>query len=114
MRSQSVSSGESIFNRQPPNLKQHSGFISDSQSVFKIDYAPYLNRWFSRRTASHNGGTEQELILVNVYDYLNKDTYEWCRPDLQAIVKEENLHTIDRLLKEDVLKYLQLNLNIVI
>jgi hypothetical protein len=106
MRSQSVSNGESIFNRQPPNLKQHSGVISDSQSVFRIDYAPYLNRWFSRRTASRDGGTEQELILVNLYDFQSKSTYEWCRPNLQAIVKEENLNTIDRLLKEDVLDYL--------
>lgn len=114
MRSQSVSCGESIFNRQPPNLKQHSGVISDSQNVFKIDYAPYLNRWFSRYTASRDGGTEQELILVNVYDPLSRSTYQWCRPDLQAIVKEENLLTIDRLLKEDIFNYLQPSLNVAI
>jgi hypothetical protein len=111
MRSQSVSCGESIFNLKSPNLKQHSGVIDDSQSVFKIDYAPHLNRWFSRRTASRDGGTGRELILVNVYDFQNKSTYEWCRPDLQAIVEGENLPMIDQLLKEDVLNYLQSDLN---
>jgi|GEM_PF-3908165 len=95
-----------IFNCQPPNLKRHSGVINDSQNVFKIDYAPYLNRWFSRHTVSRDGGTEQELILVNVYDPQSRSIYEWCCPDIQAIVKEENLPVIDRLLKEDVLKYL--------
>jgi hypothetical protein len=106
MRLQSVTSRESIFNCQPPNLKQHSGIISDSQSVCEIDYAPYLNRWFIRRTASRERGIEQKLILVNVYDPQSKSTYEWCRPDLQAIVKEENLPAIDRMLKEDVANYL--------
>ena len=106
MRSQTVSDRESIFNRQPPNLKQHSGVINDSQSVFKIDYAPYLNRWFSRYTASRDGGTKEELILVNVYDPQSKSTYEWCRSDIQALVKEENLNVLNRLLKEDIANYL--------
>lgn len=106
MSSQSSTCEKSIFREQPPNLKQHSGVVNDSQSIFKIDYAPYLNKWFSRRTASRDGGTEQELILVNVYDPQTKITYEWCRSDLQAIVSGGNLQTIDRLLKEDVLSYL--------
>jgi hypothetical protein len=114
MPSQSISCEESIFNLKSPNLKHHSGVIDDSQSVFRIDYAPHLNRWFSRRTASRAGGTERELILVNIYDFHDKITYEWCRPDLQAIIEGENLPTIDRLLKEDVLNYLQSDLNVVI
>ena len=95
-----------IFREQPPNLKEHNGVISDSHRIFKIDYAPYLNRWFSRRVTSSDGDTGRELILVNVYDAQTKNTYEWCRPDLQAIVEGENLLTIDKLLKEDVLSYL--------
>jgi hypothetical protein len=102
----SVSCGKSIFNQQPPNLKQHSGVISGSQGVCEIDYAPYLNRWFIRRTGKREGEIEQKLILVNVYDPQSKSTYEWCRPNLQAIVKEENLPAIERLLKEDILNYL--------
>ena len=94
------------FREQPPNLKQHTGVVTDSQGIFKIDYAPYLNRWFSRRTASRDGGTDQELILVNVYNPETKSTYEWCRPDLQAIIAGEDSQTIDKLLKEDVLSYL--------
>lgn len=97
---------QSIFRELPPNLKQHSGVINDSQEVFKIDYAPYLNRWFSRHTASRDGGTEQKLILVNVYNPQTKIICEWCRPDIQAIVEDENLSAIDRLLREDVLNYL--------
>jgi hypothetical protein len=97
---------ESIFKVQPPNLKQHSGVVDNSQNVFKIDYAPYLNRWFSRRTVSLDNSTEQELILINLYDIERKTTYEWCRPDLQPIIKADNLQIIDRLLREDILKYL--------
>jgi hypothetical protein len=96
-----------IFREQPPNLKEHSGVINDSQGIFKIHHAPYLDKWFSRRMASHEGGTDQELILVNVYDPQNMITYEWCRPNLQAIVAGENLLMIGKLLKEDVLNYLR-------
>jgi hypothetical protein len=95
-----------IFREQPPNLKEHSGVINDSQSIFKIDYAPYLDRWFSRHIASRDGSTDQKSILVNVYDPQTKNTYEWCRSDLHAIVANENLLAIGRLLKEDILNYL--------
>jgi hypothetical protein len=95
-----------IFREQPPNLKEHSGVINDSQGIFKIHYAPYLDKWFSRRMASHEGGTDQELILVNVYDPQNMNTYEWCRPNLRSIVAGENLLMIGKLLKEDILNYL--------
>ena len=44
-----------IFREQPPNLKEHSGVINDSQRIFKIDYAPYLNKWFSRRVINLDG-----------------------------------------------------------
>ena len=97
---------QSIFRKQPPNLKEHNGVVNDSQGLFKIDYAPYLSRSFSRHTASRDGGIEQNLILVNVYDPQSKSTYEWCRPDLHAIVEGENISAIDRLLKEDVANYL--------
>jgi hypothetical protein len=107
MSSQSITCENSIFREQPPNLKQHSGVVNDSQRIFQIDYAPYLNRWFSRRTANPNAETDQKLILVNVYDSQNMITYEWCRPDLQAIIAGENLLTIGRLLKEDILNYLR-------
>jgi hypothetical protein len=96
-----------IFREQPPNLRQHSGVINDSQEIFKIHYAPYLDKWFSRRMTNPNGGTGQELILVNVYDSQNMITYEWCRPNLQAIVAGENLLMIGKLLKEDILNYLR-------
>jgi hypothetical protein len=66
MNSQSISGEESIFREQPPNLRQHSGVVNDSQRIFQIDYAPYLNRWFSRRTANPNAETDQKLVLVNV------------------------------------------------
>jgi hypothetical protein len=95
-----------IFREQPPNLKEHSGVINDSQGIFKIHYAPYLNKWFSRRTTNCEGGTDQELILVNVYDPQNMNTYEWCRPNLRSIVAGENLLMIGKLLKEDILNYL--------
>jgi hypothetical protein len=106
MSSQIISCEESIFREQSPNLKQHSGVINDSQSIFKIDYAPYLDKWFSRRITNCEGGTDQELILVNVYDPQTRITYEWCRPDLQAIIAGENLMKIEQLLKEDILNYL--------
>jgi hypothetical protein len=107
MNSQSISGEESIFREQPPNLRQHSGVVNDSQRIFQIDYAPYLNRWFSRRTANPNAETDQKLVLVNVYDPQNMITYEWCRPDLQAIIAGENLLIIRKLLKEDILNYLR-------
>jgi hypothetical protein len=106
MGSQIISCEESIFREQPPNLKQHSGVVDDSQSIFKIDYAPYLDKWFSRHMTSRDGGTDQELILVNVYNPQTRITYEWCRPDLQAIIAGENLMKIEQLLKEDILNYL--------
>ena len=53
-----------------------------------------------------DGGTGQELILVNVYDPQNMITYEWCRPNLRAIIAGENLLMIGKLLKEDILNYL--------
>jgi hypothetical protein len=95
-----------IFREQPPNLKEHSGVTNDSQGIFKIHYAPYLNKWFSRRTNHCEGDTDKELILVNVYDPQNMNTYEWCRPDLRSIVAGENLMMIGKLLKEDILNYL--------
>jgi hypothetical protein len=95
-----------IFREQPPNLKQHTGVINDAQGIFKIHYAPYIDKWFSRRMTNLDGGTGQELILVNVYDPQNMNTYEWCRPNLQAIVACENLMMIGKLLKEDILSYL--------
>ncbi len=96
----------SIFKSQPPNLKQHSGVTNDSQTVFKIDYAPYLNRWFSRRILSLDSSIDKELILINLYDIETRSTYEWCRLNLQTIIESENLPMIDRLLQEDILKYL--------
>jgi hypothetical protein len=95
-----------IFREQPPNLRQHSRVINDSQGIFKIHYAPYLDKWFSRRISNCESNTDQELILVNVYDPENMITYEWCRPNLQAIVAGENLLVIGKLLKEDILNYL--------
>ena len=95
-----------IFREQPPNLKQHSGVIYDSQGIFKIHYAPYLDKWFSRRVTNCEGATEQELVLVNVYDPQNMTTYEWCRPNLAEIIAGENLLMIRKLLKEDILNYL--------
>jgi hypothetical protein len=96
-----------IFREQPPNLKEHSGVINDSQGIFKIHYAPYLDKWFSRRITNCEGGTDQELILVNVYDPQNMNTYEWCRPNLQTIIAGEDLLIIGKLLKEDILNYLR-------
>ena len=95
-----------MFREQPPNLKEHSGVINCSQGIFKIHYAPYLDKWFSRRMTNLDGGTGQELILVNVYDPQNMNIYEWCRPNLQAIIAGENLLMIGKLLKEDILNYL--------
>jgi hypothetical protein len=105
MSLQSIPCKESIFKEQPPNLRQHNGVISDSQGVCEIDYAPYLDKWFIRRTPSRKEGIEPKLILVNVYAPQSKSTYEWCRPDLETIVREENLSMLDRLLREDVLNY---------
>jgi hypothetical protein len=106
MSSQIIPCEESMFREQPPNLKQHSGVVDGSQSIFKIDYAPYLGKWFSRHITSRNGGTDQELILVNVYNLQTRITYEWCRPDLQAIIADKKLMKIEQLLKEDILNYL--------
>jgi hypothetical protein len=97
---------QSIFKVEPPNLKQHNGTVDNLRNIFKIDYAPYLNKWFSRRITNLDGSTEQELILINVYDSQTKNTYEWCRSDLQPFIEADNLRIIDRLLKEDILKYL--------
>jgi hypothetical protein len=94
----------SIFRVQPPNLKEFSGAINGDWGVFKIDYAPHQNRWFSRRTASHDGG--RTLVILNVHDPQNMTSYEWYRSDLQAIVESEDTSAIERLLKEDVLNYL--------
>jgi hypothetical protein len=84
---------ESIFKVQPPNLKQHSGIIDNSQNIFKIDYAPYLNRWFSRRTVSLNNSTEQELILINLYIVSANHTYHMNLRKHQnhSMSKERNL-----------------------
>ena len=95
-----------IFREQPPNLKQHSGVINDAQRIFKIHYAPYLDKWFSRCISNCESNTDQELILVNVYDPQNVNTYEWCRPNLRAIIAGENLLMIGKLLKEYILNYL--------
>lgn len=97
----------SIFKSQPPNLKEHTQVVSNSHNLFKIDYAPYLDRWFSRRIINFDNSTEKELILINLYDIESKTTYEWCRPDLQQIIEADNLRIIDRLLREDILNYLQ-------
>jgi hypothetical protein len=104
---------QSIFKSQPPNLKEHTQIVSNCHNIFKIDYAPYLNRWFSRRIISLDSSTDKELVLINLYDIESKTTYEWCRPDLQLIIEVDNLRIIDRLLREDILKYLQPELKVV-
>jgi hypothetical protein len=96
----------SIFKINPPNLKQHNGIVDNSHNIFKIDYAPYLNRWFSRHIISLDSSTDKELVLINLYDIESRSTYEWCRPNLQPIVKADNLRIIDRLLQQDILQYL--------
>jgi hypothetical protein len=98
---------QSIFKSQPPNLKEHNGIVDRSQNMFRIDYAPYLNRWFSRRTISLDRSIDKELVLINLYDIESKTTYEWCHPDLQPIIEADNLRIIDQLLREDILNYLQ-------
>jgi hypothetical protein len=97
---------QSFFKINPPNLKQHNGIVDNLHNIFKIDYAPYLNRWFSRRILSLDSSIDKELVLINLYDIESKTTYEWCRPDLQPIIEADNLRIIDQLLREDILNYL--------
>jgi hypothetical protein len=95
-----------IFRIHPPNLKQHNGIV-DNLNVFRIDYAPYLQKWFSRHIINLESSTAKELILINLYGIESKTTYEWCRPDLQSFIEADNLRIIDQLLREDILNYLE-------
>jgi hypothetical protein len=44
--------------------------------------------------------------MVCIHGCEGESTFEWCRPDLDVVMSGQRKAVIDRLLKEDVLKYL--------
>ena len=95
-----------IFNRQPPNIRSLSN--RGLCNTLMIDYYPSFNRWQSREIFnwSHNGRVCQQLVFVCIHGCEGESTFEWCRPDLDVVISGGRKATIDRLLKEDILKYL--------
>ena len=94
-----------IFNRQPPNIRSCTD-LNKFRDTLKIDYYPSLNRWQSHQIFNRDGRVCQQLILVCIHGCEGEFTFEWCRPDLDVVVSGGRKAVIDRLLKEDVLKYL--------
>jgi hypothetical protein len=94
-----------IFNRQPPNIRSRPD-LDNFRNTLKIDYYPSLNRWQSRQIFNRDGKVCQQLILVCIHSCEGEATFEWCRPDLDVVVSGGRKTVIDRLLKEDILKYL--------
>ena len=95
----------SIFNRQPPNIRSH-GNIDSFRNTLKIDYYPSLNRWQSRQIFNRDGKVYQQLVLICIHGCEGESSFEWCRPDLDVVMSGGRKTVIDRLLKEDILKYL--------
>lgn len=95
-----------IFNRQPPNIRSLS--TGGLCNTLMIDYFPSFNRWQSREILnwSHNGRVCPQLVLICIRGCEGGSTFEWCRPDLDVVMSGGHKATIDRLLKEDILKYL--------
>jgi hypothetical protein len=94
-----------IFNRQPPNIRSYPSLDSFCIIVV-IDYYPTLNRWRSRQVFNCNGKVHQPIVLVCIHGCEGGSTFEWCRPDLDVVMSGGRKAVIDRLLKEDILKYL--------
>ena len=94
-----------IFNRQPPNIRSCPS-LDSFRNTLKIDYYPSLNRWQSRQIFNRDGKVCQQLVLICIHGCEGEATFEWCRPDLDVVVSGGRKTTIDRLLKEDILKYL--------
>ena len=95
----------SIFNRQPPNIRSHTN-LDSFRNTLKIDYYPSLNRWQSHQIFNRDGKVCQQLVLICIHGCEGSSTFEWCRPDLDVVVSGGREMVIDRLLKEDILKYL--------
>lgn len=94
-----------IFSRQPPNIRSCID-PNKFRNTLKIDYYPTLNRWQSHLIFNRNGKVCQQIVMVCIHGCEGESSFEWCRPDLDVIVSGERKAVIDRLLKEDVLKYL--------
>jgi hypothetical protein len=94
-----------IFNRQPPNIRSRSG-LDSFRNILMIDYYPSLNRWQSRPIFNRDGKVCQQLTLICIHGCEGESTFEWCRPDLDVVMSGGRKAVIDRLLKEDILKYL--------
>jgi hypothetical protein len=94
-----------IFNRQPPNICPHKN-LDSFRNILMIDYYPSLNRWQSRPIFNRDGKVCQQLTLICIHGCEGESTFEWCRPDLDVVLSGGRKATIDRLLKEDILKYL--------
>jgi hypothetical protein len=94
-----------IFSRQPPNIR-YCPNLKSFRNIFKIDYYPSLNRWQSHIIFNYDGKICQQFVVVCIHSCEGESNFEWCRPDLDVIISGERREVIDRLLKEDILKYL--------
>ncbi|AFY93150.1 hypothetical protein [Chamaesiphon minutus] len=94
-----------IFTRQPPHIRSCTS-LKSFRNILKIDYYPSLNRWESHLIFNRDGKVCQQFVIVCIHSCEGESTFEWCRPDLDVIISGGRKEVIDRLLKEDILKYL--------
>jgi hypothetical protein len=102
-----IQANPSIFNRQPPNLKEHPSIVDDdSRSLFRINYTPRSQRWHSWRLTNRDGEIYNEIILIRIDTCQGEYYFKWEDPNLATIISEGNMTAIDGLLKEDIFNYL--------
>ena len=94
-----------IFSHQPPHIRSHTS-LESFRNTLKIDYYPSLNRWQSRQIFNRDGKVYQQLLLICIHGCEGESSFEWCRPDLDVVMSGGRKTVIERLLKEDILKYL--------
>jgi hypothetical protein len=84
------------------------------QRIYKIDYDITIKHWeMYPLTASGIGGASitenraiKPVIIITISGGCETSSYRWYRPNIDAIIAEENFDLLNRFLSQDVLRHL--------
>jgi hypothetical protein len=73
------------------------------ERIYKIDYDIALRQWTAYPFSESVDRAIKPVVIVTIYGGWENPSYRWLRPNIDAIVEENNFDLMNRFFKQDIL-----------
>lgn len=104
-----------ISKHQPTNLKQHQNkylqpienaenwnSIAPNGGIYQLYYYHKHQHWEAYQFARPIDARVRASTILTIYEARESYTYQWLRPDIDAIVTERNFDLLSIFLNQDI------------